>query len=353
MFSFSEVVKNCLDLMKVEQSQFVTQKLSWGFLVLTFTGMMISFSLHSFARGQLITQYKFTNPYFLTFLQLLSFCFSGIDIGYCVVSRKLDSNKCGASLFLSILIMVSSLLGNISCLRLSESTQILFRSVRLVPLMISNIYIFQKSHSVLVVLGICCIVCALVAFSIDQFSGGTRFDMHGIASTMLVMCFDSLAYNLAEKLVMTEGTKLYSTISDIYGTSFILIFAVTIVQGEILSGMKSVINNLASLGMIALYTISGHIGIIILYTVIKKYGCIAGNTLQSIGRPVITYIKAPKFTHITLFSVITMSFGIMLNIISVSLSKIPDYYDTSNHISIAQEFPLIAGDDENEEAVTA
>lgn len=325
-------------------------KLNWGFIILSFVGMMVCFSLQSLVRYQLIYKYKIINSNFLTFLQLSSYSLSGAYLTYRVTTKQFDVTLHGNNMIIAVLVTIAMLLTNFSSLRLSESTQVLFRSVRLIPLMISNIFIFQKPHPIPVILGVCCMVCALVAFAIDEFSGITKFDMPGIIATMLSICFDSLSSNLIEKSLNAENINLYKIMSNIFGFSFILITIFTSVQGELLHGLQLVIRQPHSLYLILLFTLAGHAGTVILFSIIRRYGCIAGGALISMGKPIVSYIRQPKFTHVTLFSVVLLSFGVMLNIVAVSLDKNEDSDDPENaKQNIVVEFPICDCPDEGEE----
>ncbi|EAX99894.1 hypothetical protein TVAG_222550 [Trichomonas vaginalis G3] len=303
--------------------------------------MMISFSIQSLARYQLILEYKLSNPNFLTFLQLSSFLFSSIYVVYRISKKQFELSRYYNVIFISILVTVAMILTNYSSFKLTESTQILFRSPRLIPIMISNIFIFQKSHSILVVLGICCMVCALVAFAIDEFSEVAHFDMRGIIATMFSICIDSFASNLEEKVLMEDDAGIYPTLCLVFGLSNIYMIIFNIFNGDFLNGLSIIHKYPECIPYVALFTLSGHFGFYILFNITKRYGCIAGCALVSIGKPIMSFIRQPKFTHMTFFSIILLSFGIMLNVISVSLGKSVDYVETKDQAAVAQ-FPLIA-----------
>lgn len=279
------------------------------------------FLLHGIAHEKLFSKpYFFVETIFLTFTQFFSYSMLSIhaliDLFYGRIELKASLKT---YLLTSVTLALSMSLGNFSALRLSYATEVLFKSSKLIPVMIGNIIFLKKKPKLVEAVSICFVVLGLIGVSLGDFRGKNKFDMIGIIAVITSLSFDAIASNMEDKIMSVYGASQDELIAMIYGIGAILVGTVSIFTGEFFTAAVKIYEHPSSLFFIALFSFLGAIGIQFVYLTMKVFGSLLTVMMTSIRKALtvcLSFLIFPdkKFTSWHGFSIFLLSIGISINI---------------------------------------
>jgi len=217
----------------------------------------------------------------------------------------------------SIFLSLSMSLTNFATFRLSGSTESLFKSTRLVPVMIGNIIIVQRTPKFYAVLSLCLITIGLVALSITDIASSSRSDIHGIIAVMLSLSFDSIAFSLEEKLMLHEGASQSEVLSFVYGIGATSVGIIALVTGAFQSGISNIIHSPSSLVPLIIYIVTGAVGIQFVFLSVKVFGSLTACIFTSLRKTIFTVYRMRS--HFSVFNGISLAIltcGIAIHVFS-------------------------------------
>lgn len=293
----------------------------WLILLVCAVGIFSMFLLHGIAHEKLFSSpYFFVETIFLTFTQFISYSMISI---HALKDLLFGQKKLKASFYIyfltSITLALSMSLGNFAALRLSYATEVLFKSSKLIPVMIGNIIFLKKKPKLIEAISICLVVLGLIGVSLGDFRGKNKFDMLGIIAVITSLCFDAIASNMEDKIMSVYGASQDELIAMIYGIGAILVGSISIITGEFFSAMVKIFNHPSSLIFISLFSFLGAIGIQFVYLTMKVFGSLLTVMMTSIRKALtvcLSFLVFPdkKFTKWHGFSIVLLSIGISINI---------------------------------------
>ncbi|EAY04432.1 hypothetical protein TVAG_396180 [Trichomonas vaginalis G3] len=288
-----------------------------------------------------------TDCLFLTFMQLIGNVILTIPTLIRLLTRqqKLRVALLTYCIFATVVTLAVSL-SHYASMSLSPSTQVLFKSVRLIPVIVGSIAILKQSPPTPTVVSVCFIVCGLVALAIGNFSGKTRFDRNGIAAIMLTLCLDAVFSNFAEKMLKIDGIPILELISVSYLVGSIISIASSFSSGMFQSNIDAIQNNPRVIMYLALFSIFAALGNLIFYLLIGIFGCIVATIILSLRGPIVSFIKLPKFGQLYIYAIILISVGFSLLTCSQKEEKEPDFgkYSQDNQFETVEDFKMVEED---------
>ena len=147
-------------------------------LILGAAGIFISFVLQGTSQEQLYHKYNYKESIFFTFVQFFGYFTLTIPYFYRVITKK---EKLKASIpyytLVSFSLCCSMGLANLSVERLTYSTAVLFKSSKLIPVMIGGFIFLKKKYNIFEVLSVLFVVCGLIGISMSDKKSNNKFDL--------------------------------------------------------------------------------------------------------------------------------------------------------------------------------
>ena len=317
-----------------------------------FFGILVFFTLQKYFYNKLTNEFHLSEYLFLAAVEFLGVALTAPGTVIKIITKKQPlKSKLMNYFIIALFVFSSKALYNYSSLHMSESTSYLFKSCRLVPTMIGNIAFLNKSPPVYDVLAVVFIVSGLAALSIAGFTGIARFDISGVISTLLLICFDSCTQNFNERMMRGENVPQQELIGVVYSTAAAFSITATATCGQFASAFATIVENPISLAYLAFYAAVSAFGIQFMILLTKQIGSLSTCMLTSIRQPLIQTIYAMKFATLHLFAIFMLSLGLALKYISeINFDKEPDFgqYASENPFTSPDAFKFDAvADDED------
>lgn len=217
-------------------------------------------------------------------------------------------------------------LSNFSLERLNFPTQVLFRSSKLIPVMIGNYVFLKRKYSLKEVLAVLLIVVGLIGISMSDTLAKNKFDFVGLVAVVLSLVFDAFASNLEEKAFSGYGAPKNEVIAMIYLLGSLEIGFVALCTSQIKNGYQHCQEEPMLMFFIILFSYLGAVGIQFVYTLIQTFGSLIAVMVTSLRKAFtvcLSFILYPDkvFTIFHLLSIVLIAMGIGLNVYSKHLKE--------------------------------
>lgn len=291
----------------------------WAVLILVIPGIFTSFLLQGLAHEQLYETFKFKETMFLTFLQFIGYASLSLPYVFKIIIGKAPLKaKFYLYLITSMSLVLTMSLGNFASLRLSYATSVLFKSSKLIPVMIGNVVLLKKTPKLTEIISGLLIVAGLIGISIGDMKGKNKFDTLGLIAVSLALSFDAIASNLEDKLMSVYGSSQDEVITLLYGLGSMITGIIALVTGDMKNGIARVYEQPTSILYIALFAFLGAIGVQFVYLTMKVFGSLFTVMVTSVRKAFtvcLSFIVFPKnFTAYHGAAIISLVTGMTLNI---------------------------------------
>jgi adenosine 3'-phospho 5'-phosphosulfate transporter B3 len=190
----------------------------WLIIIVASFGIFATFLLHGIGHEKLCSHFKFTETLFLTFTQFVGY--AGLCLPTLISNVRTRFANLHAPMRTYVItafgLIMSMTLANLSAIRLSYVTEVMFRSSKLIPVMIGNVIFLHQRPRLSEVMLVVLIVFGLIGISLGDFRGKNKFDFSGLVAVVSSLCFDALASNMEEKVMSHYGATESDVISMIY-----------------------------------------------------------------------------------------------------------------------------------------
>ncbi|OHT08249.1 Slc35b3 protein [Tritrichomonas foetus] len=296
-------------------------------MVLVCFAIYAAFCLPGYAHKYLNNHYSINAPVFLTFTQFFTVTLLCSPSLYrATFSKKKLSVKFVIYFLTSTALLVSMALDNYCVLRLNYSTELLFKSPKVLTVMVGNIVFLKKAFSVSEILSTSLVVCGFVGMALGDFSGKNNFDLNGIAAVVVSLTLEAIASNMEEYILKLCNATIEESMSLIFTIGTGLTLSWSICTGEFLNACIKIRENPASLFYLAIYSILGAIGLFVVFISLKIFGSLQTVMFTSIRKVInscvaffIFHDRIISFWHIT--SLFLVASGFALNISDISKNE--------------------------------
>jgi len=222
---------------------------------------------------------------------------------------------------LSCFMVITMGLSNVACIYLNYPTQVLFKSCKLIPVMIGGRFILQRSYtlleyvsSILLCMGLC--VLTLANKYIDAFS----FDPRGVLLISGALIGDAFIGNLQEKTMRTYNVHQRELVYYSYTIGCGYLLFISLITGELISALQFCAQNPMTYYWMTLFSLLGYIGIIFVLAMIKVFGAFIAMTVTSCRKVTtiaLSFVLFPKpLTIQYIIAACLVFFGISVHIYS-------------------------------------
>jgi adenosine 3'-phospho 5'-phosphosulfate transporter B3 len=292
----------------------------WCILLITSLGIFSSFLLHGLAHEKLYSSYNFTETIFLTACQFTGYAILALPTLIKLIRKQTQLHASFTIYFItSASLQLSMCLANFAALRLSYATEVLFKSAKLIPVLIGNVIFLHKKPKLLEVASVVLLVIGLAGISLGDIRGHNKFDTAGIIAVLSALSLDAISSNMEDKCMHEYNSSQSELIAMVYGIGAITIGIVSIITGQMQSGVKKCIENPIAILYIILFALLGSIGIQFVYLTMNVFGSLVTVMLTSLRKAAtvcLSFLVFPdkKFTQAHGIAIFILACGMGLNI---------------------------------------
>jgi len=281
----------CFDLARLSPSA--------RFILLTL-GVSVFFLLNSWVEEYTFKQLpNFRYGWFLTFVELTSFSvFAVLDRLFVshepVLSHTASLRRHGV---VAAFMTASRGLTNVSLQFLNYPTQIIFKSMKLITVMIGSLFILRASFTMYEYASAVCLVVAACFFSLGDTDVSVEFPVKGITIVLLSLVGDSLHSNTQDSLLREHKA---STSEAMLFTNFfaaIASFVYILVTGELFAAIAYCQSYPIAYALFLLRSAVIYLGVLCFMLMIKSFGVVVATSVTTVRKIVsilLSFVLFPK-----------------------------------------------------------
>ncbi|ELU03367.1 hypothetical protein CAPTEDRAFT_169370 [Capitella teleta] len=295
---------------------------AWGqFLVCCF-GVFFFYLIYGYFQ-ELIFHLEGFKPFgwYLTLLQFALYtCFSFAENQVCKGDR---TRKIPLKMYMLIAFLTVATMGlsNSSLGYLNYPTQVIFKSCKLIPVLIGGIIIQAKRYGCIDVTACLCMSIGLIFFTLADSSVSPTFSLYGILLISLALCADAVIGNVQEKVMKQYSASNTEMVLYSYAIGTVYIFIGQLLTGQLVEAFNFCLEYpLYTYGNSFIFALSGYLGVNIVLNLIKSFGALVAVTVTTCRKSltiVFSFIFFAKpFTYQYVWSGLIVVLGVYLNIYS-------------------------------------
>lgn len=204
---------------------------------------------------------------------------------------------------------------------LNYPTEVIFKSCKLVPVLLGSVLIQKKQHSSLEFLAAISMCVGLVFFTLADSHVSPNFNSFGIFLISMALLCDAAIGNVQEKAMREYRAPNHEVVFYSYGLGFCYLLVIMIATGNFLDGVAFCADHpVETYGYALFFSITGYLGIQIVLTLVRTVGAPVAATVTTARKAVticLSFIFFSKpFTIQYVWSGLIVVLGIYLNVYS-------------------------------------
>jgi len=238
------------------------------------------FKYSEFEFGGLLTFFQFLSFSVMGFIQHVFFpekheekvCEKGdiIDTSkYCISPKIKRHAPMKFYFFLGLYSVVGTAASSYSLQLLNFPTWVLFKSSRVISVMIGGIFILGKRYSFKEYLGVLLLAIGLVIFTLGDITLLPSFDPFGVILVFLSLVMNSFEGNMQEKVMCEYKTTENEVLFFGYGFGALQIFPYILLNGEFIEGISFCYQNHYVLLQVGATCVLSYFGIVLVLGLVK------------------------------------------------------------------------------------
>ncbi|OON17923.1 UAA transporter family protein, partial [Opisthorchis viverrini] len=242
-------------------------------------------------------------------------------VGDIVPSRSFSRGLFRLYFLLALLTVGTIAFSNASITYLNYPTQVIFKSCKMIPVLIGGVLLQRKSYSALEVTAVLVMTVGLISFTLVDVSVQPSFTFFGLVLVSLALCCDGALGNYQE-LVMRKlrccNTELlfYS-----YTIGFVVLLCGILLSGQFLPSVRYFIEHPVKIfGHGVIFSICGYFGLHFVLCLVQSHGALTAVTVTTFRKAVtmiLSFILFDKpFAMGYVWSALLVVFGLYLNLYS-------------------------------------
>jgi adenosine 3'-phospho 5'-phosphosulfate transporter B3 len=116
--------------------------------------------------------------------------------------------------------------------------QVIFKSCKLIPVLIGSILIQKKKHSFMDFLAAAAMCIGLIFFTLADSKVSPKFSSYGVVVICIALIFDAVIGNVQELAMKKYKAPNSEVVFYSYGIGFLYLFFVMVCTGHFFSGLK-------------------------------------------------------------------------------------------------------------------
>ncbi|CAF0904780.1 unnamed protein product [Adineta steineri] len=221
-------------------------------------------------------------------------------------------------------------LSNAAVMRLNYPTHMMFKSCKLIPVMIGSMLILGKRYSLYDILACLCMTIGLIFFTLADSQVQPEFDLLGVWLVCCALVADAVIGNVQEKALKEYKPSNSEMILFSYsiGAIYLLLFELTF------GSLKEAFwlwwaYPIKSYVFTMIYSFAGYLGVNCVLNLVRHFGALIAVTVTTFRKAItviLSFIAFTKpFTFQYLWSGAIVAFGIYLNAYGQNQKSIDNY----------------------------
>ncbi|XP_066975619.1 adenosine 3'-phospho 5'-phosphosulfate transporter 2 [Macrobrachium rosenbergii] len=257
--------------------------------------------------------------WYLTLIQFAYYtAFAAIQI---IASGESISKKIPLKVYIAIAILTVGTMGfsNSSVGYLNYPTQVIFKSCKLIPVMIGSVIILGKSYNFLEVLACLCMCIGLTWFTLADSTIQPSFSLTGVVLVSMALLCDAIIGNVQEGAMKKYNEGTTHVVFYSYSIGFVIIFIGLLLSDQLISAISfAAMNPWEVYGRGVMLSAAGFCGVQVVLTFVTLYGALVAVTVTTFRKALticLSFVVFSKpFTIHYIWGGLLVVLGIYLNI---------------------------------------
>jgi len=211
-------------------------------------------------------------------------------------------------------------LTNVSLQYLQIPTQVIFKSMKLITVMIGSVLMLRKSYSFLEVLAVLMLVLSASIFGLAdlEVTSNRQDNMWGILVVLLSLVADAVHANSQESVLRVYKASLSETLlfSNMYAA--VMAFGIVVANGELAPALQYCETNSSTYVLFLSRAVVIYCGVLCFGTLIENFGVVAATAVTTIRKIMTIFISFLLFPKPWSFKYV---YGVMAFIASVVVGQ--------------------------------
>lgn len=139
---------------------------------------------------------------------------------------------------LTVILFLLQGLSNFALEHLNYPTQIIFKSCKLIPVLIGSILIQKKKHNAMDFIAAFAMCIGLIFFTLADSKVSPKFSSYGVFIISMALVFDAVIGNVQELAMKKHKAANSEIVVYSYGIGFVYLFVFMLLSGDFYSGFK-------------------------------------------------------------------------------------------------------------------
>jgi adenosine 3'-phospho 5'-phosphosulfate transporter B3 len=266
------------------------------FLVLAL-GVFFFFGLHNLLQEAIMAVPDFKHGVMLGYMEVLG-------VAVCSFMERQQQRQhervrvapMSAYPLLTLCLLTSSALSNMSLNYINFPTKVVFRSCKLIPTMVVATVLHNKIFTTIEYACALAVCCGLVMFAAADWTISPSFNPIGLAMVCMSVVADAVLPNAQERLFKMGSSRLEVTL---YTNMFTLLAlsVTTLLSGDLIEAVQLIVTSQRLIVYFTIYTFVAYLAISMHMSVVKRFGGVAA-VLLATGRKgmtlVLSFLLFPK-----------------------------------------------------------
>ncbi|RZF39329.1 hypothetical protein LSTR_LSTR000850 [Laodelphax striatellus] len=209
---------------------------------------------------------------------------------------------------------------NSSLEHLNYPTQVMFKSCKLIPVMVGSIIILKKKYSVIDYSAAILMSLGLTMFTLADSRLSPKFSAIGVVMIFCALLCDAIIGNFQEKVFKAQSPPMAEVVLYSYSIGFCILLTIMTMSGSLVRGILVVPHVFYMYAL--LFSLSGYLGLQIVLTLVKTSGALTAVTITTCRKAVSILLSfiffAKPFTFQYLWGGSLIVLAIYLNVLSKS-----------------------------------
>eukprot|EP00958_Prasinococcus_capsulatus_P027023 scaffold5169_cov366-Prasinococcus_capsulatus_cf.AAC.8 len=255
------------------------------FLILASGALVCSLGFAALQEGVFrIPGFKFAG--WMTLVTSLTYAICGFAENYLMNGRIVRHASWKNYWILSVLTFGGMYLTNFALKFLTYASRIVFKSAKVVPVMIFATIINGKRFSVGEYLSVAVLVAGIILFTLGDVSAMPTFNPIGVVLIVIALCIDAICSNFEEKKFFRVETP--SSQSEVLGFASLIgslyAFITLAFSGELSVALEHSIANPQVVPLICLFSVLGYVSVTFVLSLIKYFGATETEIVKSLRK---------------------------------------------------------------------
>lgn len=251
-------------------------------------GVFVFFGIHNLLQETIQNVDGFTNDVMLGYFEVLGVAVCSFIERQYIAKEKGRKAPLSAYPLLTLCLLGSSALSNMSLEYITFPTKVVFRSCKLIPTMVVAYILHKKVFSLLEYVCASAACAGLVMFAAADWTTSPTFRPIGLTLVSLSVVADAILPNAQESVFKLGSSRLEVTLYTNIFTLSIMTLS-TLLSGDLVQSLQMMVENRRLAMYFLVYTFIAYIAISFHMTVVKRYGGVAA-VLVATGRKAMTLI---------------------------------------------------------------